>query len=191
MEDILGIEEIQTILSSHVKPHVAGYLKGEAAGFTEEDVDQFKKGLREVFYAERKFTETPTVDEFEGSLENLADDLSTVSDEEIIDYSNRSAGVMASGWVQYLALALKSEPEIPLTKSLLPRETTAIDSRVQEAYNNTFHPLPINKDEVPSIMEKLAETLFEGKDRVEIPLNISIEKTQNGYVAKRHDYQQD
>ena len=107
-------------------------------------------------------------------------------EEEITHYSQMTGRVMASGWVQYLALALKKEKELPLNKQMLPKDTTTIDSDLQEAYDTNLVQLVIRKEDVPGIMERLAQTLFDGSSRVDLILGVSIEKVQDGYVAKRY-----
>ena len=69
---------------------------------------------------------------------------------------------------------------------MLPKDTTTIDSDLQEAYDTNLVQLVIRKEDVPGIMERLAQTLFDGSSRVDLILGVSIEKVQDGYVAKRY-----
>ena len=124
-------------------------------------------------------------DELKAGLYGLVNgEIGMLDEDEITHYSQMTGRVMASGWVQYLSLALTGK-ELPLNKQLLPNDTTTIDCELQKAYDTNLAQLPIRREDVPGIMERLAQTLFEGSSRVDLVLGVSIEKVQDGYIAKR------
>ncbi|MBR9683326.1 hypothetical protein GOV03_02190 [Candidatus Woesearchaeota archaeon] len=100
-------------------------------------------------------------------------------------HSHETADSIATGWVEYLSMALEKKSEITLNDSLLPQNTTLVDSESREAFDETIDQLIIRKEDVPPIMGLLRQILFESRNRVNLLLGIYIEKQSEGYIARQ------
>ena len=194
----LGIEEIASLLEGYARPYVEIGLLRMVIKSREEKQDEDKtkkearaikrcidKGLSAEFPRMGKQKTDKLRREFHGLVDILkGGEVPMPDEEEITHYLHETAEGIATGWVEYLALTLKKETEIPLNKCLLPKNTASIDSELQKAYDENLAQLVIRSEDVSPIMERLAHALFESRSRVDLVLGVYIEKLQDGYVAR-------
>ncbi|MEA3430568.1 MAG: hypothetical protein U9R08_04820 [Nanoarchaeota archaeon] len=198
---VVGLDEIIRLLEGYVRPYVEIGLLRETIEYeqkkpSKQEAKKIKRSIDRAIDKELSDDECPsmdkkTKDELKKGIYGIVDGKIDLADEEEIVFHSHEAGdVMATIWVEYLSLALENQKEIPLNKYLLPKDITTINPELQKAYDESFFPLVIKKEDIPYIMGRLTQTLFEDRNYIDLVLEISIEKVSDGYVARQCSYQQ-
>jgi len=122
-------------------------------------------------------------------LDSLKAELNNPSppDEEEIHLHAQEVGrVMASAWVQFVTLALRSCDELILGESLLPsRDRVAVE--LWDALRNSLNTLAVGGDEAPRIMQAFAESVVAGTSGIILPMGIVLDPTDRPsyYIVRR------
>jgi len=124
-------------------------------------------------------------------LESLKDELENPmppDEDEIREHAAEVGSVMASSWLQFLALALRTKNEVRLGGTLLPQRGEVRDE-LWEALRGSLNPLAIGVDDAPSIMKMFADEVVANSAGVDLPMGVALDidrGRQHSYVARRH-----
>lgn len=184
----MDMGELSTRLAGIALPVVKKALETE---LLDVGADAWKtegeQALRALLRDEGLLSQGPQAARLLGSLKDELKNPSPPDEEEIQLHAQEVGKVMASAWVQFIALALRTNDELVLGESLLPsREKVAVE--LWDALRNSLNSLAVGGDEAPTIMQAFAAHVVARSGGVTLPMGIVLDPTDKPscYVVRRH-----
>ena len=126
-----------------------------------------------------KLLTTEPADESSNLLSELAEGIECprpADDEDVREHADLTGRVMASAWVQFLALALRQTAQLDLHDTLLPDMNAATDS-LWRAWRDSLNALVIGGDEAPRILKRFAGECIAEHLAVDLPLGVTVRRS--------------
>ncbi len=185
---VMDMHALSTHLAAIAHPLVEAALEAEVRGAGAEAwKEEGERALRALLQdAELLRSVEPggarVLEVLELGLENPI----PADEEEIREHAAEVGNVIASAWLQLLALALRTQKEIPLDESLLPRRDAVADE-LWGAWEGSLNALVVGADEAATIMRTFAEKLVAGSGGLDLPggLSLDAQRGEARYVARR------
>lgn len=185
----LEMEALSTHLAEIAHPFVKKALEAELLNVGAEAwKEEGERALRTLLHDENILDayEPGAFDVLESLRQSLEHPIAP-DGEEIHAHATEVGTVMASAWLQFLALAIRKKEELVLDETLLPRKEEVRDE-LWEALRGSLNSLVIDRDEAPRIMKAFAEDVVAGTDGVDLPMGVGLDTghaPQPSYVARR------
>jgi hypothetical protein len=93
---------------------------------------------------------------------------------EIREHAAQSGRAIASAWLQFLALALGKEKELPLAESLLPADRAAVRLELWDALEQSMTAFAIGFSAVPKILQGFADGFVHGAAGLKLPFGLNL-----------------
>lgn len=106
---------------------------------------------------------------------------------EVEEHAAEVGRVMASAWLQFLALALETKDPLDLGENLLPVRGD-VRQDLWDALRNSLNALPVGVDDAPRIMQRFAEQFVASVPAVDLPMGLALDVLRDrkpAYVARR------
>ncbi len=186
---VLQMEDLSARFAEIARPFVKTALESEVmdAG-ADAWKEEGERALRSLLRDDSIFdSEGPPAGELINSLKDELENPMPPDEDEIREHSAEVGSVMASSWLQFLALALRTKDELRLGHTLLP-QPGEVGDELWEALRGSLNPLAIGVDEAPAIVRVFADEVVADSAGVDLPMGVALDidrGRQHSYVARR------
>lgn len=178
----LSIPDLGKRLAVHAGPLIRAALADEEKALCGDAIYDEALGALSGIVGNELAPDKETHLRFAAVVTGAIEDPRPLTDEEVARHATETGVVMASAWVQFLALILRRQREVQLTDDLLPRRAD-VPAELFEALRSAIHGLVIEMDDAPLIMRGFGRDLRDkGVETLHVP-HVDILAKPDGFLA--------